>query len=176
MLRSLKHLFKVDIHFATRGLQGWPKVWVQVRKLTIADVLVCCLWSRVLVHFSTLMSGLWNILSSWPKVWVQVRKSIIADVSVLFCCLWPKVWVQVSQSLISWLLFWFSMKSQISWLPFRSSACSCSHWRYSTKIPWAETSLLATDSLTFQLQQVCRPSNNSALFRGSIKRLETKRD
>ena len=83
---SLKHMLKVDIHFATRGLQGWPKVWVQVRKLTIADVLVlfCCLW---------------------PSVWVQVRKLIIADVSVLFCCLWPKVWVQVCQSLISWLLF-----------------------------------------------------------------------
>ena len=42
-MRSLKHMLKVDIHFATRGLQGWPKVWVQVRKLITSDVLVCCL-------------------------------------------------------------------------------------------------------------------------------------
>ena len=29
---------KVDVHYATRGLQGWPKLWVQVRFMMMMTI------------------------------------------------------------------------------------------------------------------------------------------
>ena len=35
-----KFNLKVDVHYATRGLQGWPKLWVQVLFMVIELIMV----------------------------------------------------------------------------------------------------------------------------------------
>ena len=120
-MRSLKHMLKVDIHFATRGLQGWPKVWVQVRKLITSDVLVCCLgkgskkwkfkmafvmfcclWIRVWVQVSTLLCNIYLVGQRCGN-----RSKIInGRNSFLFCCLWPKAGLPIFDFLVALLIFY----------------------------------------------------------------------